>query len=816
MTQRPLITILFAFAGGILISRVLPPAPDGTLLIAALLAAFSVMGSLFYSRQKRVYAFLFAFLLLGTITERQHLPASSLAPLAAGRQSVILQGSVLEPPRRVGEHKARFKILVHRLFLNDEEHVINEKILVNIYRHAPALSCGEEVRFPARLGSFRNFNNPGGYDYESAMRFKGFTCRASVSDGRHIVPMGQGRLPFPYNRSEALQRPVRIFLKKELDPVHCALFRALILGERQGISPELRERFNQTGLGHVLAVSGLHIGLIAGVAFFLFKWGLSRSYRLGLAMDTRKIAAGLTLLPVVGYTLMAGFHISSQRAMIMVSAFLFSLMLDREKEVWSTLALAALLILAIDPHALFSVSFQLSFAAVVGILCLVPRILHNVPEHLNKKRRLHRFLLYLAGLAAVSLAAATFLLPITAYYFHRVSLVTVPANITVVPLLGLWVLPLGLFSTLVLPFSSGLAAWFLQLSAAGLDGIMSMIEFWADLPGSSTWMFRPNSYEIFLFYALVFFILIAKRSRWARIGLVLAVFVSASDVVYWIHRNHFNNDIRITFLDVGQANSALVEFPRGKTMLIDGGGFPGGQFDVGRFVVAPFLWYSKILHIDYLVLSHPQSDHMNGLRFVAGAFHPQEFWYNGDTVDTPAFAELMKIIESQNIRTLLPSDLAPGRDINGVKVEVLYPTPHAGHGNPEQRSTDLNNNSLVLRIQLAGRSVLFPGDLESQGEGILVERRRGSLQSDVLLSPHHGSSTSSTTGFLQAVRPRVCVISSGEGNRFGFPHRQTLKRLKAVDCRTIRIDRSGAVSCKIDADRIRIQTFLGEDRLNLN
>ena len=204
---------------------------------------------------------------------------------------------------------------------------------------------------------------------------KGLTCSASISDGRRIVPMGPGYLPFPRGLIETIQKPVRDLFKERLDTRNFALFRALILGERQGIDPGLREPFNQTGLGHILAVSGLHIGLVAWAAFFLFKWVLSRSYRLALEIDIRKMSAFLTAFPVIGYTLLAGFQVSSQRAMIMILTFLGSLILGREREVWSTLALAGLIILFLDPNALFSISFQLSFMAVIGILWLTPAIL---------------------------------------------------------------------------------------------------------------------------------------------------------------------------------------------------------------------------------------------------------------------------------------------------------------------------------------------------------------------------------------------------------------------------------------------------------
>jgi competence protein ComEC len=337
---------------------------------------------------------------------------------------------------------------------------------------------------------------------------------------------------------------------------------------------------------------------------------------------------------------------------------------------------------------------------------------------------------------------------------------------------------------------------------------MEIIRFWSGLSWASAWVVTPNLFEMFMFYALIFFVFFFKRRAWARVGLaVLSLFILV-DTGYWTYRVHFNRDLKVTFLDVGQANAALVEFPGGQKMLIDGGGFPGDRFNVGKMVVAPFLWHSKIKKIDYLVLSHPQSDHMNGLRFIAEEFHAEEFWHNGDEVETASYKELMAIIDSKKIKRLLPVDLMGGREINGAKVDYLYPPPGRKKSDLFDNGTRLNNNSLVLKISFARKSFLFPGDLEREGEALLVSRKQNTLKSDVLLSPHHGSQSSSTRDFLRMVKPGICVISSGQGNFFGFPHEQTLKRLREIGCRAIRIDQSGAVQCTVGPDdRFEVRTF---------
>ena len=246
-------------------------------------------------------------------------------------------------------------------------------------------------------------------------------------------------------------------------------------------------------------------------------------------------------------------------------------------------------------------------------------------------------------------------------------------------------------------------------------------------------------------------------------------------------------------------------------MLIDGGGFSRSTFDLGKNVVAPFLWRSKMLRVDYLVMSHPQSDHMNGLHFIASHFHVKEFWSNGDKVENESFKELMKILEEKEIKKLFPVDLMTGREISRVKIHVLHPRPNQVESRSSKGSGGLNDHSLVLKLTYGKKSVLFPGDVEQSGEEKLVASAGRLLKSDVLLAPHHGSKSSCSELFLQEVKPSLCIISCGRGNYFGFPHSATLRRLEGVGCEIIRIDQVGSVRLSIAPGYFDMRRFLNED-----
>ena len=812
MFHRPLILLLVSYAGGILLAQAFPTFLTPFKYPLFLLFASSSLAIFFCSYRIKIYFLLFAcFSGALLLTARENGP-SKLESLARDYRKITIEGIVLKPAKTPREGMARIEIMATGTFDNSVLSSLDERLNLTIYRNAPGLEAGDKIRFTARLRPFENFNNPGNFDYKRSMKLQGIACAASISDGNQITLLGKGPLPFPENLIEKMQKPVRNLFTTRLNDRNASLYRALILGERQGIEPGIREIFNRTGLGHMLAVSGLHIGLVGWMSFCLFTWVLSRSYRMALTFSIRKATAVLTCFPIVGYTFLAGLQVSGQRAMIMALAFLGSLVSDRERDLWSTLALAGFLILLLDPNALLSISFQLSFAAVAGILWWLPPLLRKFgwqsSENGNSPNILKRFSGYFGGILAVSLAATLFLLPVTSYYFHRISLISLPANLTTVPILGFWVIPFGLLSAMLLPFSQQAATFIVQTGAWGLDLMLGIIRFWADLPIASIWTFTPNFFEILLFYSLLFCLYFFHRLPWSKTALALVIALILGDVLYWTYKVEFHRTLDVTFLDVGQGNAALICFPGGKKMLIDGGGFGSGDFDVGKAVVAPFLWHNKIGKVDYLVLSHPEADHMNGLRFIAEEFQPEEFWHNEDQVETPTFSELMSIIKGEKIKEKLPSDLKEGIKINGAIVEILHPMSGAAADTAGGNGSRLNNHSLVLRITFAGKSFLFPGDLEKEGENEMLAGTDGEIRSHVLLAPHHGSKTSSSKAFLEKVKPELCIVSAGKGASRNLPHPTVQKRLREMGCRVLTTSKAGAVTIRVGEKVFEVETFL--------
>lgn len=815
LIRRPLLFYLFFFICGILTGRYYIKSDACLPFIICFIIAF-LIASLCQHGIKRVFCFSAVIFTAGVLLINSREKPQDLVRLTGG-EKVIVEGTVLGPARADGSI-SRFELKAERLLIENSARHVNEKILVTVYKNADPIETGTRIRFPASLRPFMNFNNPGRYNYELSMELRMLACSASVSDGRYIVPVGKGNPGFLLETAEKLRSPVRTLINERLQRRDSALYRALILGEKEGITNEQREPFNITGMGHVLAVSGLHIGIVAWLFFVTIQGILRFSQRLALRFEIRKITAVITCIPVILYTGMTGFQVSGQRAMIMALTYLVSIIIGREKDVWSTLALAALIVLAFDPAAVQSISFQLSFLAVTGILLFTPFIhglisISSQKEH-GSKILFFKIWFYFSGIIAASLSAVIFLLPVTVCYFHRISAVSIAANLAVIPLLAFIILPAGILASLSLIVSPFIAGMFLEAGAAGLRLMIKIIELFAGLSWASFWMVTPAFFEILIFYSLLFSLLYIRKYRRIKYLFFIMLLLAVSDIGYWLYQVQFNRNLKVTFIDVGQGSSALVRFPGNKRMLIDGGGFRTGTFDTGKSVVAPYLYSRKILAVDYVVLTHPHPDHMNGLRFIASDFSPSEFWFNGDNVDVPEFRELMGIVKSRHIPVYTPRNLPDELIISGVNVEILNPFEELiPHGSNDGRA--VNNNSMVLRMTFNGKSILFAADIEQDTESRMVEKYGSKLKSDVLFVPHHGSRYSSTESFLEMVKPDISVISSRKGNRFGFPHAETLERLESEGSRVLRIDEKGAVEIITGQGLLDVRCYSPDKFMNM-
>ncbi len=744
------------------------------------------------------------------------LPADHISRFADDAARRIF-GQVLTEPVRL-EGRRRFVLAVRRVEDGAGSRSASGKLRVTLPEPAVDLRPGDRITFEGKIRRPRNFHNPGGFDYRRYMAFQGIRATTwARKDSLSVLSLGRAA-PGP-GVVDRYRGRIRAAVEKAADGAATAVLLALVIGDRDGIPPALREDFNRVGVGHLLAISGLHIGTVAGIAFLLFRLLLSLWEPLLWRAWTRPGAALLAFLPALGYGAVSGWSPSTQRAVLMVGAFLLACLVKRETEPVNTLGLAALTILALHPPALFSISFQLSFAAVAAILlglsALYPRdpFAEHPPKGMGER---------ITAFGVVSLLAILGTLPLVAHSFNRVSLIGLLANFIFVPAIGFLVVPLGLFAAFTNPLVPWLSESLFRLDGWILRPALWLMERLSEIPLAAVRTVTPSVPEILIYYAiglgLLGLIHAAKRpgapgavSRRTALAVVaLGGLALAGDIFYWVHQRFLREDFRVTVIDVGQGSGALLELPGGRCMLLDGGGFYDNSiFDVGKWIIAPLLWRKKIRTVETLWLSHPNADHLNGLLYIAEHFHVKRIITNGEPAETEGYRALESILGRRSIERIDFDALDRSRTVDGVRFDILHPPVDFRHRAADRPwGNDENNNSLVVKATFGETSILFPGDIQRPAEAELIRLARGDLRGTVLLSPHHGSRTSSSPALLEAVSPEVVIISAGWRNRFRFPHPSVLDRYRKLGCRVFRTDLHGAVTLTTDGRRLRVQRCL--------
>jgi competence protein ComEC len=635
----------------------------------------------------------------------------------------------------------------------------------------PMLAGGDCIRLSARLHRPAGSLNPGGFDYTSWLLERGI--RAS---GQVVEPPRAGVCP-PSPRAwlDRLRDDLRRHLLAALGERRFAgVVVALAVGDQDAIPSPQWTLFRQTGTSHLFSVSGLHITLFSALTFLLVRriWRLFPALCLRLPARAAGISAGL--LAAAAYTALSGFGIPAQRTLLMLSSAAALTLLDRTPSATRLLAAALAAVVLYDPWAAHAPGFWLSFGAVAALVLAGSGRLHPPPLWRG----------WVDSQWAVTLALTPLLLGL----FQEVSLVSPLANLVAIPLISLVAVPLALLAALT-PMD-GIAV----LAHAVVAAVMAFLEVLLRLP-QPVWNVAAPALPALLLALLGAAVLLLPRglpARWLGGLLFLPMFFPVLPApppgAVWL-----------TMLDVGQGESILLRTANYSLLYDTGPRFRSGE-DAGARVIAPALWQQGIKRLDAMVISHDDIDHSGGAASLLASHSPA--WLLTSLAGQPAAA---LDAEGRRIRALRPDAIrcAAGQRWNwdGVHFDVLHPPAHqydhAGHSD--------NNRSCVIRVRSGRFSILLPGDIDRLGEMNLIER--GVLQaSDVLISPHHGSASSSTPDFLAVVQPRWVLIPVGLRNRHGHPDPGVMARYRSLPGVTLaRTDRDGAVTLQLQEDAIRLQ-----------
>ncbi len=675
-------------------------------------------------------------------------------PDALARVPLVLEGRIASIPVKT-DVATRFLFQVERSLREDSPIPFTGQVRLSWYAGAPALKVGERWRLPVRLKPRHGYANPGGFDGERSLFNQSVKATGNLLRGMALKRLDAtaGRYWLDRWRQGISEHLSRMLETAQTGAQVVALVQALTIGETSGFTSDDWEVFALTGTSHLVAISGLHVGMIAAVFLVSVRWLWSRSVWLTLAAPRAGAVAGI--LAALVYAGLAGFSVSTQRALIMLVVVFAAIFWQRTLRPWHALTVALVGVLLADPQAVLSDGFWLSFAAVAVLL-------FNLGQRLPSRDLWTRW-------GRAQWAVTIGLLPLLLGVFGRVSLISPLVNLVAVPLFSL-LLPLVLVASL-LSLIPGLS-WPLTLTADLLGWCMNGLTWLAAHPWVATTLPAPPLW-VWVVAAIGVLLLLAPRGlpgRWLGLALLLPLVVLHPPAPK-------PGEVWFTLLDVGQGLAAVVRTAAGTLVFDTGPGFNTG-FNTGSAVVAPFLLAQGITRIERLVVSHADRDHAGGLAGLAERVTIMRL-QSGEP-------------EALNVPGATRCQAGEQWQWSGVRFQFLHPGMQDGETG--------NNASCVLRIETAGRSILLTGDVDQRLEHRLVAQWGRALQSTILVAGHHGSATSTSPEFLDAVAPEWVLFAAGYANPFGFPTRRVSEAvaIRGIKMRNTATD--GAIAFRLTPD----------------
>lgn len=698
-------------------------------------------------------------LLISTIVAQNQL--TKRLPTYLEGKNIVLVGKVLGIPNDKDDG-VRFRFKIGKAYLQAEpEKLLALKGIVRLgwFQNKQRINADEQWQLIVRMKRPAGFLNPGGFDYEKWL----FTERITATGYIRKSPSENKRLAESSSWSvNRLRQTIHQNIQKGVeDKTSAAVLSALVVAVRTKLDDKQWKLLQQTGTSHLVAISGLHIAVVAGFAFLpiMFIWGVFP--RLNEKIPLRVAGAVTGVIFATIYALLAGFTLPTQRALLMVTIALLGLLLRRNYHASTIMAVALVAVLLLDPLAGMTISFWLSFLAVALILIIL-------------KRQMEKPFLQMIKL---QIMLSLGMLPLTLFFFGTASLTSPLANLLAIPWVSLVIVPLSLIALVIMPISSVISNAIFSISALAIDWLFRGFELIGELKVTEiTFAQIPSLYLAVAFVGFLY-LLLPKGfpARWLGFVALLPALLFSADKPQ-------QGEFTFTLLDAGQGMASVVQTAN-HTLVYDTGTRYSESYDIGKLVVVPFLRAKGITVLDSLVISHDDIDHRGGAGVILDNLLVKEIISSeGDILHK----------QSDNSRVITACVKANHWTWDGVTFRVLSP--------PSNYMENDNNRSCVIRVSNRHHSLLLTGDIQRKTEKFLLKQARSEIKSEVITVPHHGSKTSSTLEFIQAVSPALALVPAGYRNRFGHPKEQVLVRYKENDSQVLNTVDSGAITLKFPVD----------------
>lgn len=705
------------------------------------------------------------------------------------KQQIRIQGIIISNGNQK-KYKTQYKIRVVKTYNFKTGEVKRKKFNlicdVKGNKEYIGLKFGDEITFNSSFEAPYTERNEGGFDYSSYLKTKKI-CGTVSTKKEEIKILGRdnvnifGKFINDF-RSGLINRIYKILPEEEAGLCAC-----LLLGEKAGISSETELYFREASLSHTLAISGAHISyILLGFSTFLSCLKIHKRW-----------ARYCICILLVCFMFLAGCTPSVSRACIMAILNIIAEILFIKSDTFNNLGISALVILIFNPYSLFDIGFQLSFGGTIGIVVFV-ELLYNIKLKLKgitkkkestkkeKKRTTKKYseceyktLIYIEQTTIMSLAANIVIIPIMAYHFNTISLTFIISNLLATPIMGICLI-LGMIfcvSLIIEPIAYVVAFLLKPL----LKIFIFIAEISSKIPLTKFLIPTPKIWQIIIYYLIIIMYFFKEdilkiypilKNKYKKIIILLIFFI----ILPYIFTILPTNKLTINFIDVGQGDSTLITTPSKKKIIIDGGGSEFATFDVGKQTLLPYLLNKSILNVDYLLFTHFDSDHCQGLFTILENIRVKNVIIGEQGKDSENFDKFLKLIDSKHTNVI---KVKAGDKIvidKYCNLEIVFPDSDL------IKQNILNNNSIVSKFNFQKCSILFTGDIEKVAEEKIIRKYKETekLKSNILKVAHHGSKSSSIQQFLEMVKPEIALIGVGEKNTFGHPNGEVLERLNEL------------------------------------
>jgi len=683
--------------------------------------------------------------------------------------------------RKDGRHRYRFEC--QALLVDSLWEMAHGKVLLYLKGSDFQLKYGQQLLIKTKLELPPLPANPGDFNYRRYLNFQDIFFQARINEDQlQIIAENKGNF-FVSKFLIPLRKKIRTIIQNQLPEPTSDLVQALILGERQNLDRRLYSQFQRTGIVHVLAISGLHVGFVLLVFVLLF----------GLFPVTYRQKYLMAFLFLALFVALVNFKAPVVRASLMAMLYFCLKEWGRRPSGLNILGLAAFIILLFDPDQLFQPGFQFSFAAVSGILFGYPHLRQLFPWK-PQRQALRKLNQWIVQPLLVSLAAVLATLPLTWWYYGAIQTGAVFINLIIIPLMGMIVilsLLLVLLGFFQLPVLTGLG-WLIHLIFMFVKAMIGQLAKW---PFVQSQVGHPSLVLVLLVCLLIFYLYqIHDRKSWSKIAVLLLL------IVLTLNSNH-HHPLRLIFVNVGQGDGCLVQLPDGNNILIDGGE-NRPWFNAGERYLKPLLNYFAIRRIKYVIATHAHTDHFGGFLTVLRQFKVDTLVVNTYPDKTKSYLQLLALAKQNGIPI---KTVKRGQMLNaGQRLRCYILHPYGSFSKLKKHNgSEVNNSSVVLKLSFGQTAFLFTGDAQKQAEQAL-QSYGPFLHSSVLKVGHHGSSTSTSEDFLNLVTPQFAVISVGKQNKFGHPSKIILSRLGYKKIPVLRTDHFGAIIFESNGQEIKL------------